>query len=78
MCANQERKATVGQAKNKRDESPLDLLGSMPALPSAWEEMPVQNDISRPLGPGHRWPLTMYRQVTIADVNELLARQERR
>jgi hypothetical protein len=59
-----------GEAKTAA--SPLAALGSMPGLPAAWGTMPVQQDTTRPLERGHRWPLTFYRQVTIADVNARL------
>jgi hypothetical protein len=44
----------------------------MPSLPAGWDLMPVQQNASKPLAPGHRWPLTFYRQATVADVNAVL------
>lgn len=48
---------------------PLLALGVMPELPSAWESMPVQNEVTKPLTPGMRYPLTSYRQIGIAEIN---------
>lgn len=56
----------------ERPRSPLDAVGSMPSLPAGWDLMPVQQNASKPLAPGHRWPLTFYRQATVADVNAVL------
>lgn len=63
---------------NKRPKNPLDLLGKMPDLPADWEQRPVQQNRSEPLAPGFRWPLPAYRRIEVADINEMLAREERR
>jgi len=57
--------------------NPLDDLGLMPDLPRAWESMPVQQDITRPLEPGFRWPLTVYPCVEVAHINAKLLREGR-
>lgn len=53
-------------------KSPLDGVGAIPNLPPGWDSMPVQQDATRPLQNGHRWPLTFYRQATVQEVNDLL------